>query len=385
MYCGDLDKGYIEFECPNCGETSKKGFTCKSRFCTSCGKVYVDNRVEELLGKLIKTKHRHMVFTIPEQLRVYFGQNRKLLSILTEYAASAIKTWMIELNKSESFTPGIVAVIHTFGRDLKWNPHVQVLVTEGGAGKKTAWRNINYFHYESLRKRWQKLLLDELKMKAKTNKKELKNLINKLYSNYNSGFYVYAKGEVTTQKAVAKYVARYTGRPAIAVSRILSYDGEKVRFWYIRHEDNKRVEEEITVYEFIKRLIVHIPERHFKMVSIMEYILETIVTKTSFFMLVEDKIKEQHRKLRRWKYRIMKSFGVDPLRCKCGALMKFKDIVYTKYGSVRDMLLRKIENEVEKNIDIIINTYASVKGISKNRIEPVFEQGRKYNGKEKTG
>ncbi|WP_139905283.1 hypothetical protein [Clostridium thermarum] len=66
-------------------------------------------------------------------------------------------------------------------------------------------------------------------------------------------------------------------------------------------------------------------------------------------------------------------------------VVRFKDIVYTKYGSVRDMLLRKIENEVEKNIDIIINTYASVKAISKNRIEPVFEQGRKYNGKEKNG
>lgn len=33
--------------------------------------------------------------------------------------------------------------------------------------------------------------------------------------------------------------------------------------------------------------------------------------------------------------------------------MNFKDIVYTKYGSNRDMLLRKIKYEVEKNIDAI--------------------------------
>jgi len=56
-------------------------------------------------------------------------------------------------------------------------PHVHVLVTEGGAGKKTAWRNINYFHYESLRKRWQKLLLDKLKKNIKTYKKEERTLI----------------------------------------------------------------------------------------------------------------------------------------------------------------------------------------------------------------
>jgi len=77
---------------PRVLEKNKKGFTCKSRFCTSCGKVYVDNRVEELLGKIIKTKHRHMVFTIPEQLRVYFRKDRKLLAILTECAASAVKS-----------------------------------------------------------------------------------------------------------------------------------------------------------------------------------------------------------------------------------------------------------------------------------------------------
>ncbi len=80
---------------------------------------------------------------------------------------------MAQINKSENFMPGIVAVIHTFGRNFKWNPHVHVLVTEGGAGKKTAWRNINYFHYESLRKRWQKLLLDKLKKNIKTYKKEV--------------------------------------------------------------------------------------------------------------------------------------------------------------------------------------------------------------------
>ena len=327
MYCGDLDKGYIEFECPNCKENIKKGFTCKSRFCTSCGKIHVDNRVEELLGKLIKAKHRHMVFTIPEELRVYFGRDRHLLAILSKCAADVIKSWMAEINKKEAFIPGIVAVIHTFGRDLKWNPHVHVLVTEGGAGKITDWRNINFFPYEMLRRRWQKFLLDELKSNVKENKKEVKALINKLYSNYTDGFYVHAKHEVSNHKGIAKYVARYTGRPAIAVSKILGYDGDMVKFWYIRHEDNKRVEEIVHVYEFIKRLIMHIPERHFKMVRYYGIYSRNNQHKGKLLKTIDDKIKEQYRKLRKWEYRIMKAFGVDPLKCKCGALMKFKDIV----------------------------------------------------------
>lgn len=133
---------------------------------------------------------------------------------------------------------------------------------------------------------------------------------------------------MTTQKSIAKYVARYTGRPAITVSRIISYNGIKVKFWYIRHEDNKRVEEEIDVFEFIKRLIVHIPEKHFKMVRYYGIYARNNKKKNTFYKLIDEKIKEQNKKLRKWEYRIMKSFGVDPLKCKCGALMKFKDIYY---------------------------------------------------------
>lgn len=89
--------------------------------------------------------------------------------------------------------------------------------------------------------------------------------------------------------------------------------------------------------------------------------------KEKFFMLIDERIKQEHRKLRKLEYRIMKSFGLDPLRCKCGALMRLKDVVYTKYGSIRGMLLRKIENKVEKKIDEIINIYGALKGISGTR------------------
>mgnify|MGYP004504090917 FL=1 len=45
-----------------------------------------------------------------------------------------------------------------------------------------------------------------------------------------------------------EYAVRYTGKPAMAESRIIDYDGEYVTFWYQRHEDNKLVNERIHVY-----------------------------------------------------------------------------------------------------------------------------------------
>lgn len=68
--CGDYDNGYAEYSCMSCSETKRVAFTCKSRFCTSCGKVYVDNRAEALSNSLIKVNHRHMVFTIKINRRV---------------------------------------------------------------------------------------------------------------------------------------------------------------------------------------------------------------------------------------------------------------------------------------------------------------------------
>ena len=72
-----------------------------------------------MLGNLINVRHRHIVFTIPEELRIFFGRDRERLKILPKCAAEAVTSWMHNLNKKEKFTPGIVTVIHTFGRDLK--------------------------------------------------------------------------------------------------------------------------------------------------------------------------------------------------------------------------------------------------------------------------
>ena len=96
---------------------------------------------------------------------------------------------------------------------------------------------INFIPYERMRKTWQKLLLEAIEQKVC--KRKFKNLKNKLYAYYSNGFYVYAKGEVKNEKAATAYVGRYTGRPAIADSRIIKYDGRKVTIYYQRHEDGK--------------------------------------------------------------------------------------------------------------------------------------------------
>ena len=323
-----------------------------------------------MLGNLINVRHRHIVFTIPEELRKFFGADRQRLKILPKCAAKAVTSWMYNLNKSEEFTPGIITVIHTFGRDLKWNPHVHMMVTEGGVGRKTEWRHIRHFSYEALRKRWQKVLLDEVTAIC-GNSKSMRALRNKLYQNNGEGFYVHAKTEITSAKIAAKYIGWYVGRPAIAESRILKYDGVNVTYKYTRHEDNKVVIETVHAYEFIKKLIIHIPEKNFKMVRYFGIYSRRSKGQHNFIKMIEDKILKLRRSLDKWQYRILASFGVNPCDCPiCNKRMRFYDIVYPKYGSMREYLKSKIIEETKGKLEEALEIYSITRGITYGRINP---------------
>uniref|UniRef100_UPI0034E93FDD transposase n=1 Tax=Enterocloster clostridioformis TaxID=1531 RepID=UPI0034E93FDD len=85
-----------------------------------------------------------------------------------------------------------------------------------------------------------------------------------VYHRDRNGFYVYAKPNLCDPKSIIKYVSRYLGRPVIALSRIDSYDGQMVTFHYNKHEDNSFVQKTLPAIDFIKLLILHIPEKNFK-------------------------------------------------------------------------------------------------------------------------
>ena len=112
--------------------------------------------------KLIDVQHRHCVFTIARELRPFFLQDRSLLNSLFSSVNSVVSRMFHKDNKSELFTPGFICVLHSFGRDLKWNPHIHCLVPEGGVGSSLLWRHKKHFNYKLLRDSFQTALLNEL-------------------------------------------------------------------------------------------------------------------------------------------------------------------------------------------------------------------------------
>ena len=104
-----------------------------------------------------------------------------------------------------------VSLFLVFIAIVKWNPHIHALISEGGAGNITPWRPVKHFDYNFLRNAFRKVLLEQLTSRIGPSFRKVKNEM------------------------------------------------------YTRHEDNKTVTETIPALDFIQKLIVHIPEKHFKM------------------------------------------------------------------------------------------------------------------------
>ncbi|NOV04494.1 hypothetical protein [Paenibacillus planticolens] len=62
-------------------------------------------------------------FTVPKELRKYFFEDRRKLNELSKEVARVIQYYYRRKNKNKQYEVGVITVIHTFGRDLKFNPH----------------------------------------------------------------------------------------------------------------------------------------------------------------------------------------------------------------------------------------------------------------------
>lgn len=160
-----------------------------------------------------------------------------------------------------------------------------------------------------------------------------------IYHKDKNGFYVYAKPNLCDPNTVIKYIGRYLGRPVIALKRIDSYDGENVTFHYNRHEDNTYVKRTIPAIEFIKLLIQHIPEKHFKMIRYGGIYARHRKLDSSLRRAISPHKHRIYRSFNQWRTAILSSFGYDPLQCpKCKHQMDLIALYYNhQHVSLEEM------------------------------------------------
>ena len=260
--CGDPKNGFKLLVCEGCHDVRIVPYRCKGRFCTTCSSGETEEWSRMIAEEVVRVNHRHVIFTIDEGLRVIFQMHRELLKDLMDESVKIVQDWFKKKNK---VIPGIIAGLHTFGARMNFNPHVHMLVTMGGMKKQGEWKVYDFIPFPMLRKQWQTVVLKLIRRSiSESDKKKVQHLLQKAYSANGEGFYVYAPKQKGNVKEQIGYIGRYIRRPAIALHRIEEYDGQNVTFRYHDKKDGQEKLETITVEEFIRRLIVHIPDEQFK-------------------------------------------------------------------------------------------------------------------------
>jgi ribosomal protein S27E len=263
LHCRDPKYGFLTYKCPDCCATRIVPMACKSRICPQCGKKYADRWADQLAETLFAVSHRHMVFTIPEELRSVLDGDRSLLKVLMDAVSNTMQQM---IRGRHGAVPGVVCVLHPYGKNLDLNPHVHVLATEGGLTGKGEWVPVSFLEYNALRRIWQYQLLTMVK-RALPKTWENSRLIDRLFKEHKEGFYVYAKRRVTKPRSIAKYIGRYLRHPAIAESRISEFNVETnmVTYWFV---DENKVKRFVTLHalEFIDRLVRLIPDKNLKLI-----------------------------------------------------------------------------------------------------------------------
>lgn len=257
--------------CDDCGHTDFHNNSCRNRNCPNCQAVLKELWIDKRKSEVIDTPYFHVVFTVPSELNALIYSNQQLLySLLHRCCAETL----LELSGNKKYlgaTPGIIQVLHTWGQELNFHPHIHCIVSGGGltSDKKLKSCGRGFFiPAKVMASKFRGKLLSQLDGYHKSgklsfsscnrlrNSYEWKELKNKLYTK------IWCPDIRETFNGFGnaiEYLGRYTHKIAITNTRILHVTPEKITFTAKDYKNNSAIKE-VTLdnREFIRRFMMHV-------------------------------------------------------------------------------------------------------------------------------
>jgi len=273
--------GVTVFQCDGCGKSHYMFRSCKHRFCGSCGvdSTYAWSR--QTLSRLLNMKHHHVVTTLPSALRHLSQLNGDLLhSLLFQSSSDLLKSWFCA---KHNLLPGIVSVLHTAGSDLKYHPHVHMILSGGGQDLDTGeYRELpgsylcaQRFLGKQLRIKFELGLLSLYKkglLVVPDRIKDLQDLESFVSSIGKKHWIVSVQKPLSDLSEIVGYVGRYTKRCCLSEYKIESISDGAIKFWSNDYKNSKRGEKakqvlvSLDYVTFLDRLLQHVPSKRYRMV-----------------------------------------------------------------------------------------------------------------------
>lgn len=246
------------YSCEACQLKEYSYHSCGNRHCPKCQKQAGQRWLERQQQLLLPTPYFMVTFTLPEQLRQLARRHQKVVyHLLFQTAAAALQ----ELAQDRRFVGGqigLVGVLHTWGRDLSYHPHVHFLVPGGGLSADghqwLASRPTFLVHVKPLSK------LFRAKFRAGLQKAGL--LTEVPHQLWGDEWVVHSQAVGNGQAAV-KYLAPYIFRVAISNNRIVRVAEGRVTFRYTPSGRKKSKVCTLPAEEFIRRFLQHVLPKGF--------------------------------------------------------------------------------------------------------------------------
>jgi hypothetical protein len=242
--------------CPKCGDTRISYNSCRNRHCHKCQTLAKERWIDSRKADLLDVGYFHVVFTLPQELNVViYGNQKDMYNLMFRCAAETIRELASD-PKHLGATVGLTAVLHTWGQNLSFHPHIHCIVPAGGLNTLGKWVNSKkkfFLPVKALSRKFRGKFLALLKQQ----KPDLDPFL--LNDCYNKEWVIYCKPPFKTAACVVEYLGRYTHRVAISNNRLLRFENGQVTFKWRDYKDSNRWKEmTVSAEEFIRRFLMHV-------------------------------------------------------------------------------------------------------------------------------
>lgn len=264
--------GHLE-RCDQCGYERNAYNSCRDRHCPKCQCLARAQWIQNRQAELLDVPYFHVVFTLPEQIAAIAYQNKEVVyGMLFQTTAQTLKTIAAD-PRHLGAEIGFFAVLHTWGQNLQFHPHLHCVVPGGGLSSDgqrwIACRPGFFLSVRVLSKLFRRLFLESLQKMFDAGKlqfftaleslrepRAFAQLLDRMKARK---WVVYAKRPFAGPKQVLDYVGRYTHRVAISNHRLLDIQNGQVRFQWkdYRHQSQSKTMT-LSADEFIRRFLMHV-------------------------------------------------------------------------------------------------------------------------------
>lgn len=263
--------GHIDY-CPECGYERNAYNSCRNRHCPKCQTIKKEQWIGRRCEDIVDVPHFHVVFTIPSELYTICLQNLSTVyGLLFRSSANTIKELTSD-PKHLGALPGFTSVLHTWGQNLGYHPHIHMVVTGGGITDEHTWKSSGKKFFLPVRvisKLFRGKFLAELRTLYEDGRLRYHGTDGTAASSetfsslmavcYAKDWCVYCKQPFSGTSGVFSYLGRYTHRVAISNNRIQEVTDTHTTFTWRDYAD-KNTTKAMTVEnsEFIRRFLLHI-------------------------------------------------------------------------------------------------------------------------------